>query len=87
MMKTRFMCTHKAWRYCSAEEERIIVEDTDGFVHWQQKSERKSTCSQPAADGELVEEADPGDILERTSEDGFSDVLIYKCGKAGETAW
>lgn len=33
------------------------------------------------------EEADPGDILERTSEDGFSDVLIYKCGKAGETAW
>lgn len=33
------------------------------------------------------EEGDPGDILERTSEDGFSDVLIYKCGKAGETAW
>lgn len=31
-MKTRFMCTHKAWRYCSTEEERIIVEDTDLYT-------------------------------------------------------
>lgn len=34
-----------------------------------------------------LEEADPGDILEKSSEDDFSGVLIYRCGKADTTAW
>lgn len=33
------------------------------------------------------EEADPGDIFEKSSEDSFSDLLVYKCGKADATAW
>lgn len=52
---------------------------------------RSQNENPPAVNLQLLvswfEEADPGDILDKSSEDAFSDGLIYKCGKADAIAW